>query len=88
MMEAKDTARHQDNCELSHIKINFGKCTCGAEQQAEISFNAGEKQGMVKVVDWIENKRHLLRPPSNFAKMGIDYNEWQAQLKEWGIKED
>jgi len=46
------------------------------------------KAGRKEVVDWIENKRHLLRPPSNFAKMGIDYNEWQAQLKEWGIAEE
>jgi len=74
-MKAKDTARHQDNCELSHIKINFGKCTCGAEQQAEISFKAGRKQ----VVDWI-----------NEADIIDDFclEEWQSQLKEWGIKED
>lgn len=43
-MEAKDTAIHQENCELSHIKINFGKCTCGAEHQAEISFKAGIRE--------------------------------------------
>ena len=58
-MEAKDTAKHQDNCELSHIKINFGRCTCGAEAQAEISFKAGYEQGGLDSYanDFAEGKR-------------------------------
>jgi hypothetical protein len=33
-MLVEDTIEHTPGCELSHPKLNFGKCTCGMEQQA------------------------------------------------------
>ncbi len=46
-MEWEKTINHTPQCELSNIKINFGKCTCGMAQQAEISYKSGYEAGLV-----------------------------------------
>jgi len=49
-----------------------------ATRQAEISFKAGMK----KVVEYLNTKRE---GGYNFC-VKLSWNEWQAQLKEWGIE--
>jgi len=50
------------------------------EVQAEISFPLGEKEGMRKVVEWVDGISKAGQP-SRF----IPSLEWQAQLKKWGL---
>jgi len=45
-----------------------------AKAQDEISFQEGEKQGIKKVVEWLENHDYILT---------MYYGEWQSKLKEW-----
>lgn len=69
-----------------------------AKVQAEISFPAGEKQGLQKgireVVEWIkENASKVIchnQPdfPEDYidiGRLGIKDTEWQAKLKEWAM---
>ena len=48
-------------------------------RQAEISF----KLGIEEAVEWMSQQMHLIIFPDNKF-----FDSWQAQLKEWGIKND
>ena len=51
-----------------------------AKAQAEITWDIAHKAGIREVVEWIENRSIL-------ANRGTAHGqEWQAKLKEWGIK--
>ena len=100
-MKAKDTVKHADDCSwhgfmtggaLGDKKLHY-ECTCGREEQAEISFKAGEqlaleKQGQAylegeqagtrKVAEWIEDNCDIGRCDPVAVTA-----EWQAKLKEW-----
>ena len=101
-MEAKDTVIQLTEIRTAYPANDVSKAQMIADQrkvseQAEISFKAGyqacaekmssvlpkkfaqaKKAGIKEVVDWIEHHG------GSFA----EENEWEAQLKEWGIKED
>jgi len=73
-------------------------CAYVAKAQAEISFPAGEKQGIEKgirkVVEWIhENSigcisRRDIDDYRTRSGVGLSFigKDWQAKLKEWGIE--
>lgn len=86
-MEAKGTVVHADGC-ATNLGVIGATCNCGAELQAEISFKAGIRE----VVEWILAHSQLERcGPDVMAYfidyLAIDYPDWQAKLKEWGIKD-
>lgn len=60
-----------------------------AKAQAEISFPAGEKQGIEKgrkeVVEWVK-QNHWHSADGHLEGDGINDKKWQAKLKEWEIK--
>ena len=64
------------------IKVDSWNVSKLLEDQAEISFNAGEKQGIRKVVEWVEGNTEHINP----SGMRLDRQDWQAKLKEWGIE--
>ena len=78
-MEAKETVLTPDLRMVLSPHQDNGKLL--AEQQAEISFPLGEKQGIDKgrkeVVDWLK----LAAAEADFM-----LDAWQAKLKEWGIE--
>jgi hypothetical protein len=44
MVEWEKTVNHTPECELSNTKINFGRCTCGMEKQAELSYESRDRE--------------------------------------------
>jgi hypothetical protein len=107
MIEAKDTVIKNEDimdleipCETCDKKPAWGVPTsecieCMAlkhrEKQAEISFKAGEKQGMQKVVEWIRKKKcgedYSITQDCRSSEYTITDKDWQSQLKEWGLLE-
>ena len=65
-----------------------------AQAQAEISFPLGKQEGRREVVEYLDkHKGAMVRLVSNGGEtikttFEINSSEWQAQLKEWGLKED
>ncbi len=101
-MEAKDTVMEgRDLCRLfiNSTLSTSDSLRKVAKAQAEISFKAGQEdvctvpvskfieQGMRKVVEWMA--RYSLTAYGNYYNIGwsISLKEWQAKLKEWGIKD-
>lgn len=58
-------------------------CKQVAQAQAEISFPAGIKE----VVEWIK-QYSLVDPtdPTLYKSFRMEWEDWQAKLKEWGIE--
>lgn len=85
-MEAKDTVMGfaKQSAEMNKAKVRAG---CLIRKQAEISFKAGIKE----VVDFILAHSQLERCDPDVMTyfidyLAIDYPDWQAKLKEWGIE--
>ena len=92
-MEAKDTV--MSYVQAKKIILN-GHCSpetrlsdiaiTGIEQdflnaQAEISFKAGQQEGMKEVVEFLNKHRQGITTYGVY----IPDDEWEAKLKEWGI---
>jgi hypothetical protein len=75
MSDWQDTVKHFPECELRHIQVFQPKCTCGAEVQAQLSFEAGQQEGRREVCGWVDNNTFVV------AK-----NHWQEQKAKWGLK--
>ena len=98
-MEAKDTMmKNLAQAIIAHPDLPMGQAI--AEDQAEVSFKAGEqlsleKQGQAflegkqagikEVVEWVD--QHGLKEYGElpYGTVTLSTNGWQAQLKEWGI---
>jgi len=53
----------------------------------ELSFNAGKQEGIRKVAEWIDNHSILMaEKASKDVRRGVNVDEWEAKLNEWGIK--
>ena len=50
------------------------------QSQAEISFKTGEQTGIEEVVEWIE-KQNI----GDKSCVVVTIDDWDTQLKEWGI---
>ena len=77
MMEAKDTVKP---CGDEHCQPYCH------EAQAEITWDKAIRE----VVEWMKAKMELTRcDPDTMAYfqdyVWVDYTEWQAKLKEWGL---
>ena len=83
-MEAKETllTRKQISQALKVTAMGYTQTIC--EAQAEISFKAGMK----KVVEYLNiDFSHMGLIEGVPAWIPIDWQGWQAFLKEWGIEE-
>lgn len=60
----------------------------GNQESYEIGIDEGKTIGLADgiktVVDWIENNNHY---NDYWDTIAIENNEWNTQLKEWGIEE-
>ena len=80
-----------DKMRLEQAEISF---KAGKESLAEgISeiMEQSKQAGIKEVVEWMKSKMELTRcDPDTMAYFNdyvwVDYDEWKAQLKEWGIK--
>lgn len=81
-MEAKDTVIKL-NCGgiLSDIEVEY--YNRGAAAQAEITWDIAEKEGMRRVVEWVEKHSHC--GSAGGASSCVATWEWRAQLKDWGL---
>jgi len=55
------------------------------QQQAEISFPKGEKQGIDKVLQWLSEQPKEDAYPDGGMYILVAVDKWQAKLKEWGL---
>jgi len=79
-MEAKDTVIKPDELGLAIIKhpeLPMGQAI--SIEQAEITAPIFLKEGMKKIVEWVEDE--LFKEPSI-----LDYTRWQAKKKKWGLE--
>ena len=98
-MEAKDTVIDMHNPQI--MPEIYYKQQELLTRQAEISFragyeqvwkdgviqevfNRGKKVGIKEVVEWVEEHRWKSVFLTGDVLLGVE--EWQAKLKEWGIK--
>jgi len=83
-MEAKDTVMNFmriEEIDAKNATSNFTDALVDvAREQAEISFMAGKKEGIREVVEWIKNYW------TGLGSYNIPLKDWQAKLKEWGLK--
>jgi len=65
--------------------------------QAELTYHSRDsevaearKAGIKEVVEWVETHGHIRYTPAplRLKELAINHSIWQAQLKEWGIKEE
>lgn len=93
MMDEKDTVMNDEKIKniFNKMYVNnkgvYGHKEVGkaiAEAQAQISFEAGKKEGRREVVEWIE-KNVYWRTDAPY-KSTLDPDKWQDQLKEWGLE--
>ena len=103
-MKAEDTVIHNRGCMadgyitggcLGDKEVHY-ECTCGREEQAEISFKAGKTLGVAEslkpALKAIEDSRKAgIKEVFDFLhenSAGIMMNEYalEAQLKKWGLK--
>ena len=79
--------------EIAEISFKAGQKSMGEPWDREQTvFADGKKAGQREVVEWMKSKMMLERcDPDVMAYFNdyvwIDYQEWQAKLKEWGIME-
>lgn len=53
----------------------------------ELFFNAGKQEGIKEVAKWIDNHSILMaEKASKDVRRGVNVDEWEAKLNEWGIK--
>lgn len=101
MMEAKDTVKipssHSEGVVCPHCGDEFGieeKVLYEREAQAEISFKVGKAigaadgidVGRLEVVEWVEENLDDYKG-YEFEECSFQ-DEWQAQLKSWGIEKE
>ncbi len=93
-MEAKDTVMEDTWMDMVVPSVLFGgrrgkvDVLEKIQAQAEVTWDIAEKEGMKKVVEWM-NENCLgcsTNTPCNTDKyLGLDEESWQVQLKEWGL---
>lgn len=83
-MEAKD----MDKIATLLFKRNYTELIVTEQLRLDQAINyietQGKRAGIREVVEWI-NLRLWVLSLSESDKWGIKKDEWQAQLKEWGI---
>jgi len=52
-----------------------------------VGYDGGRKVGIKEVVDWVRHNQFLCHKVEGFYRtVGVDIDEWNAQLQEWGVE--
>lgn len=82
-MEAKDTVKDFNLVLLYYHKVDIDRFL---KEQAELSYQAGIKEGRKEVVEFIVHKISIKTDDNGIFISGyIAGEKWQDKLKEWGI---
>ncbi len=54
----------------------------GQREAYDFGWRTGKKAGIKEVMEWMEKRNTMAK---SVGYLGIEYKEWEAQKKKWGI---